>query len=93
MNPEDIQRHINEAVMAALKEHLPQAVQTAVDTAVNGKVKALSEKMTPIAEAYDSWLSTKRLAATAVGLFISVGGLIAAAEAFYGFITGHFTLK
>lgn len=93
MTPEEIKLLVNEAVAAGLAEHLPDAVQTAVDKSINGKVKALTEKVTPIAEAYDKYLSTKRLAATAVGIVISIGGLITAAQAAYAFLSGHLTIK
>jgi len=93
MNPDDIQQHINDAVVAALKQHLPAAINTAVDASVNGKINSLRHDMQPLIDAYHGWLSTKRLAVTMVGLFISIGGLIAAGQAFYAFLTGHLTFK
>lgn len=95
MNPNDIdiEKAIHEGIAKALQDQLPLAVQSAVDVAVNGKVKALTAKISPIAEAYDKWLSWKRVAAVAVGMFIALGSLISTAQVLWSAASAHLTLK
>jgi hypothetical protein len=92
MTPDEIHNSVNAAVAQALQDHLPAAVQTAVDKAVNGKIKALDAKVTPMVEAYDKWISLRRFAIVVVGFFFAIGGAIQSAEAVWSVVTHYFTV-
>jgi hypothetical protein len=93
MTPDDIEKAIHDSIAKALQSQLAPAVQTAVDAAVNGKVKALSAQMQPITEAWNKWLSWKRVAVVGVGMFIAMGSLISTAQQFWSFLSPHITVK
>ena len=89
MTPADIEKAIHDGIAKALQQQLPLAVQSAVDTAVNGKVKALSAQMQPITEAWNKWLSWKRVAIVGVGMFLAFGSFIQSAQAIWGVVQSH----
>ena len=93
MTPADIEKAIHDGISKALQSQLPLAVQSAVDVAVNGKVKALSAQMAPIADAYNKWLSWKRVAVVGVGMFIAIGSLISTAQELWGLLSPHVTVR
>jgi hypothetical protein len=96
MTPDDINKAIHEGMEAALKAQLPLAVQTAVDSAVNGKVNALRTEVaalrtevSPMTNAYGKWLSARRNAFIAIGLLIAIGSFIQSVEAVWGIVTNY----
>ena len=105
MDPKVLEEMMNTAVANALQVHLPAAVQTAVDKAVNGKVNKLTAtlasitndegtgKLDPLTNAWNKWLSTRRIGMVAFGVIIALGGLITAAETTWQFIAAHFAVK
>jgi hypothetical protein len=93
MDPADIEKAIHDGIAMALESQLPVAVQTAVDSAVNGKIKALSEKMSPIADAYNKWLSWKRVAVVGIGVFLALGSFLSTATDLWGLLSAHFVVK
>jgi hypothetical protein len=93
MNPDDIEKAIHDGIAKALEAQLPIAVQTAVDASVNGKIKALDAKMTPIVNAWGKWTGAKRQALTIIGIIIGIGSLMTTAETLWSFVTGHIMLR
>jgi hypothetical protein len=93
MNPEELNKAINEAVAKGLQEHLPVAVSTAVTASVNGKIDGLRKEIAPIVAAYNTWLTWQRMGAIAFGVFLALGGLIQAAQAVWGIVQGHLVIK
>ena len=93
MTPDDIEKAIHVAVQNALACELPAAVNTAVEAAVNGKVKALATQMKPITDAYTKWLSWRRGAAIFIGAIIAIMGFVNALQEGWGFVTSHFVVK
>ncbi len=92
MTPDDIQKYIHDGVEAALKSQLAPAIQTAVDSAVNGKIKALDAKVSPMVDAYGKWLSVRRNAFVILGLLIAIGSFIQSVQAVWGLVTTYFSL-
>jgi hypothetical protein len=88
MTPEDIEKAIHDGISAALTQQL----QPAIDKAVNGKVKALSNQMTPITEAFDKWNSWKKGVIILLGMFVAVGSFIQSAETFWTAFTHYLTI-
>ena len=64
-----------------------------MDKAINGKVKALSEKVTPMVDAYSKWLSWRRGAAIAFGVVLAIGGFISTVQTLWGLLAGHLVVK
>jgi hypothetical protein len=93
MDADEIQTCIHDGIAKALADQLPIAVNNAVNASVNGKIKALDEKVTPMVNAYNSWLTTRRAVIIVLGFFLAVGGLIQSAQTFYGLITNYFTIS
>jgi hypothetical protein len=92
MKPEDIQKCIHDSMEAALQSQLPRAVQTAVDPAVNGKIKALDAKVTPMVDAYQKWMSARRAVFILIGVFIAIGSFVQSVEAVWTVVSNYFTL-
>jgi hypothetical protein len=93
MNPEDIEKAIHDGIAKALQTQLPVAVQTAVDVAVNGKIKALDAKMTPIVDAWGKWTGAKRQALTVIGVLVALGSIITTAESIWAFVASHVMVR
>jgi hypothetical protein len=91
MTPDDIQKYIHDGVEAALKSQLAPAIQTAVDTAVNGKIKALDAKVSPMVDAYGKWLSVRRNAFVIIGVFIAIGSVVQTVETLWTIVTNYLT--
>ena len=73
----------------ALAEQLPTAVKIAVHSAVNGKVKALSEQMKPMADAYNTWISWRRTVLILFGVFLTIGAFINSVQAMWTVIAKY----
>jgi hypothetical protein len=68
----EIQSQVNDAINTALSNQLLPAIKIAV----NGRIDDFRKEMQPLADAYSSWLSWKRIAITLFTALIALGGFI-----------------
>lgn len=93
MDPAQLEKAIHDGIAAALEAQLPIAVQSAVDAAVNSKVKKLSDDMQPLVNAYGKWLTGRRMVIVAFGVLIALGSIIQSGQALWEIVQHYFVIR
>lgn len=73
----------------ALSEEDKKEIADIIKATVNGKIDALSRKVEPITDIFETWSHLKAQAMFWIGGLLALGGAIQALQALWGLISPH----